>query len=99
MEDAENILQGNLALLLATEYRYLLSPTLYAHSILDYGFYADDSQKFSKQTNNSLIGIGLGFGINTKMGLFNISYANGFLTNESVDLQNSIVHISFNTKF
>ncbi len=96
---AENMLQGNLAFLLSSEYRYLLSPTLYAHSILDYGYYADESQLLNKQNNNSLVGVGLGFGISTKMGLFNISYANGFLTNESIDPQSSIVHISFNTKF
>ena len=96
---AENLLQANLALLLSTEYRYLLSSTLYAHSILDYGYYADDSQMISKQSANSLVGIGLGFGINTKIGLFNISYANGFLTNQSLDTKDSIVHISFNTKF
>ena len=95
----ENALQGNLAFLLSTEYRYLLSPSLYAHTILDYGFYTDDSQLIIKQNQNSLIGIGLGFGISTKMGLFNISYSNGILTNEALDLQNSIVHISFNTKF
>ena len=96
---AENTLQGNLALLLSTEYRYLLSPTLYAHTILDYGYYADDSRLIIKQNQTSLIGAGIGFGISTKMGLFNISYANGFLTNEALDFQNSIVHISFNTKF
>lgn len=95
----ENMLQGNLALLLSTEFRHLLSPTLYAHSIIDYGFYADESQLIRRQSNNSLVGLGLGFGISTKLGLFNLSYANGFLTNEAIDLQNSIVHISFNTKF
>lgn len=96
---AENILQGNLALLLSTEYRYLLSPSLYAHSILDYGYYADDRQLLSQSSSNSLIGLGVGFGIITKIGLFNISYANGFMTNQSPDSKESIVHISFNTKF
>lgn len=96
---AENTLQGNLALLLSTEYRYLLSPTLYAHTILDYGYYSDDSRLIIKQNQTSLIGAGIGFGISTKIGLFNISYANGILTNEALDFQNSIVHISFNTKF
>ena len=96
---AENLLQANLALLLATEYRYLLSPTLYAHSILDYGFYSDDTQIVSRDNSNSLVGVGLGFGIVSKIGLFNLSYANGFLTNQSLSSKNSIVHISFNTTF
>ena len=95
----ENQLQGNMALLLTTEYRYLLSSTLYAHSILDYGYYTDDNQSISANANNSLIGAGIGFGISTKIGLFNISYANGFRTKERLDTQNSIVHISFNTQF
>ena len=96
---AENLLQGNLALLLSTEYRYLLSPSLYAHSILDYGYYIDDSQAIIKKNTYSLIGVGIGFGIITKIGLFNISYANGFMTNQSLDSKDSIVHLSFNTKF
>ncbi len=96
---AENLLQGNAALLLSTEYRYILSSTLYVHSIMDYGHYLDESKIITNSYSNSLIGLGVGFGLSTKIGLFNISYANGFLTNEAINTRNSIVHISFNTKF
>ena len=96
---AENLLQGNAALLLSTEYRYILSSTLYVHSIMDYGHYLDESKIITNSYSNSLIGLGVGFGLSTKFGLFNISYANGFLTNEAINTRNSIVHISFNTKF
>lgn len=95
----ENALQANLAMLLSTEYRYLLSSSLYAHSILDYGFYTDDSQMVKNQNENSIMSLGFGFGLKSKMGLFTISYSNGFLTNATIDLQTSIVHISFNTRF
>lgn len=95
----ENALQANLAMLLSTEYRYLLSSSLYAHSVLDYGFYTDDSQIAKDQNENSIMSLGFGFGLKSKMGLFTISYSNGFLTNATIDLQTSIVHISFNTRF
>jgi hypothetical protein len=37
----ENSLQGNFFSSLLSEYRYLVSPDLYVHSILDYGFFSD----------------------------------------------------------
>ena len=91
----ENSLQGNLLTSVLTEYRYVLAPSIYVHSIIDYGYYQD------KTSNNSdrLLGLGFGFGILTKNGLLNLVYANGSTKEQTIKLSNSIIHISFKTTF
>ena len=91
----ENSLQASLFTSLLTEYRYVLSPGIYTHSIIDYGYYRDESNN----RNDSIFGFGFGFGLLTKNGLFNIVYANGNTKNQAVKLSNSIVHISFKANF
>lgn len=91
----ENSLQGNTFTSLLTEYRYVLAPTLYIHSIIDYGYLQDNTV----DTNENLLGLGFGFGLLSKNGLFNIVYANGSTNNQAIKLSNSIVHISFKASF
>ncbi len=91
----ENSLQANAFSSILTEYRYVLSPSIYVHSIIDYGYFQD------KTTNlkDNLLGIGFGFGLLTKNGLLNLVYANGSTKNETIKLSNSIVHISLKATF
>lgn len=91
----ENSLQGNLFTSILTEYRYVVTSGLYAHTIIDYGYYNDETSK----NKGGLLGIGFGFGILTKNGLLNIVYANGSANSQEIKLSNSIVHISFKTNF
>ena len=91
----ENSLQGNLFTSLLTEYRYTISPSLYIHSILDYGYYKDQTSN----RNENLLSLGMGFGILTKNGLINLIYANGSTKNQTIKSSNSIVHVSFKTNF
>lgn len=91
----ESSLQGNLFSSILTEYRYVLSSGMYVHSIIDYGYYQDKTTDLS----DSLLGLGFGFGLLTKNGLFNLVYANGSVGNQEIKLSNSIVHISFKTSF
>lgn len=91
----ENSLQANAFASLLTEYRYVVAPSIYIHSIMDFGYYQDQT------TNNSgqLLGLGLGFGLLTKNGLFHLIYANGSTNEQQIKLSNSIIHISFKAKF
>lgn len=91
----ENSLQANLLLSLMTEYRYVLSSNMYIHSITDYAYFEDKTS----DTRNNLLGLGFGFGLFTKTGLFNIIYANGSTKDQQIKLSNSIIHISFKTRF
>lgn len=92
---SENSLQANFFTSILTEYRYTLSPSLYLHSIIDYGYFQD------KRTlnNGNLAGIGFGFGLATKNGLLNLIYANGSNKEFAFKNSNSIVHVSFKTNF
>jgi hypothetical protein len=49
--------------------------------------------------SGTLLGLGFGFGLLTKNGLFNIVYANGSAKDQAIKLSNSIVHISFKSNF
>jgi hypothetical protein len=91
----ENTLQGNLFSSILSEYRYVLSPSIYVHSIIDYAYFQD------KTTNlkGNLLGLGFGFGILTKNGLLNLVYANGSTKDQAIKLSNSIVHISLKATF
>ena len=91
----DNSLQASFLTSVMTEYRYIITPNLYIHSIIDYGIYQD------KATNsaNKLLGIGLGFGLLTKNGLLNLVYANGSTENQAIQLSASIVQISLKARF
>ena len=91
----ENSLQGNFFSSLLSEYRYILAPNLYVHTIIDYGYTQDKTAK----SNNNLLGLGLGFGLLSKNGLFNFVYANGNNNNQTIKATNSIIHISFKAVF
>ena len=91
----ENSLQGNFFSSILTEYRYVLAPSIYVHTIVDYGYYQDKTSDIK----DNLVGLGFGFGLLTKNGLFNIVYANGSTKQQTAKFSNSIVHISFKANF
>ncbi|NDI97655.1 hypothetical protein GWA97_01015 [Flavobacterium sp. LaA7.5] len=91
----ENSLQASLYTALMAEYRYVVAPNLYVYSITDYGYFQDKTSGL----NDNLLGLGFGFGLLTNNGLFNIVYANGSTKDDNIKLSNSIVHLSFKTRF
>lgn len=91
----ENSLQANVFSGIMAEYRYLVAPNLYIHTITDYGYFQDKTAAI----DDKLLGLGFGFGLFTKNGLFNLIYANGSTSDQAIKLSNSIVHISFKTNF
>lgn len=91
----ENSLQATLTASLMAEYRYLLSPELYVHTITDYGYFEDKASGFS----GNMLGLGFGFGLQTRTGLLNLVYANGSLSGQPIKLSNSILHLSLRATF
>jgi len=91
----ENSLQANLYSGLMFEYNYILAPNIYVHSITDYGYFQDKASDIKA----NLLGLGFGFGLLTKNGVFNLIYANGSTNEQTIKLSNSIIHISFKTTF
>lgn len=95
---SENSLQGNLMVGLITEYRYLLSSNLYFNSIIDYCYY-EDSTITTKNSDDKLLGIGLGLGTYTSNGLLKFAITNGKRKNEEIKFINTIITINYNIKF
>jgi hypothetical protein len=91
----ENSLQANFMTAILTEYRYILSRDLYIHSILDYAYYLDGSTDLK----DTLLGIGLGIGLNTKNGLLKLAIANGSTRKQDIKFNNTILQIAYNVKF
>lgn len=91
----ENSLQASFLSSVQSEYRYRLTSNLYINSIIDYAYYEDKSS----ESNNTLYGIGFGFGIITKNNLIKIIYANGSSKDQPIKLSNSIIHLSLKTIF
>ncbi|TDE04496.1 BamA/TamA family outer membrane protein [Flavobacterium hiemivividum] len=93
---SENSLQANLMTTIITEYRYIISPSVYFNTILDYCSFRSPS---SIKNKTDLLGFGLGFGVQTANGLLKISLANGSEKSTKIDFYNTIIHISYNVKF
>jgi hypothetical protein len=92
---AENSLQANFMTAIITEYRYIVSPDLYLHSIIDYGHYQDDSTNIK----GNLLGFGIGLGAKTRNGLLKLALANGSAKNQEIKFYNTIISICYNVKF
>ena len=95
----ENSLQANFLATILTEYRHTLSPSLYIHSIVDYGFFEDKTILQKNGQRENLLSLGLGVGLQTKNGLLKLAFANGKKNNDNLTFYNSIVNIYYNVKF
>lgn len=91
----ENSLLTNSIIGLYNEYRYLLSSSLYIHTITDIAYTNDP---LAKQTD-LLYAAGLGIGFKTGGGLLNLMYAVGKHPNQKFEFKNAIVHLNFATQF
>jgi hypothetical protein len=92
---AENSLQANFMTALITEYRYIVSPELYLHSILDYGYYEDRSLN----NKGNLLGFGLGMGLRTKNGFLKVSFSNSSNDGQKIKFNNTIATVGYNIEF
>lgn len=95
----ENSLQASMATVLQTEFRTTLNAQLYLHSILDYSLAKDETSSSSNNNTTSRLGTGFGIGLKTSNGLLKLAFANGTTLENKFNLQNSLVHISYNVKF
>lgn len=91
----ENSLQASFFSGLQTEYRFLLSPNLYIHTIIDYAHI----QNVVLNYKDNLYGIGFGLGMQTKAGLLKVDFANGKSNSQSFEFDQTKVHISLTAQF
>ena len=92
---AENSLQASFLNAIITEYRYIVSSELFLNSILDYAYFQDNSTDLK----GTLLGFGMGLGLQTKNGLLRLAIANGSTKNQQIKFYNTIITICYNVKF
>ena len=91
----ENSLQANFMTAIITEYRYIVNTDLYIHTILDYGYYKDNTTNYEA----SLLGFGLGMGLRTKNGNLKLSFSNGSNDRQTIKFSNTIANLNYNIEF
>ena len=92
---SENSLFADLYAVLQTEYRYILSPDLFVHSVLDLSYYQEQLNNIEQD----LYSIGLGIGLKTQGGTLRLILANGNETGRSVQFDQTQFHIRFSSLF
>ena len=91
----ENSIDASLFSVLNTEYRYMFNPGLYIHSIIDLGYFENDIMELKQK----LYSFGIGLGLQSKAGLFNINFANGNREGMNFNFSNTKIHISLTSRF
>ena len=91
----ENSIDASLFSVLNTEYRHQFSETVFAHTIIDLGYFENATLSLKKK----LYSFGFGFGLTTKAGLFRFIVANGSTEDQNFDFANSKIHISVSSRF
>tara|TARA_R100000353_G_scaffold103550_2_gene74872 strand:- start:67952 stop:69649 length:1698 start_codon:yes stop_codon:yes gene_type:complete len=91
----ENSLEASLYSTINTEYRYQLTNNAYIHSIMDVGYFENQTLSLKER----LYSFGIGLGLNTKTGLLRFNMANGNTEGSSFKFSKTKVHISISSKF
>ncbi len=91
----ENSIDASLFSVLNTEYRYILNPGLYIHSIIDLGYFENNPVDVKEK----LYSFGLGIGLQTNGGILRFNIANGSSENQSFRFSNTKIHLSLSSQF
>ncbi len=91
----ENSIDASLFSVLNTEYRYQINDGIYIHSIIDGGYFENQTLSLKEK----LYSFGFGLGLNTKAGIFRFNIANGKREGAAFTLSDTKVHISISSKF
>ncbi|RFN58674.1 BamA/TamA family outer membrane protein [Marixanthomonas ophiurae] len=91
----ENSIDASLLSTLNTEYRYRFNSGLYIHSILDFGYFQNQTIGIKQ----NLYSAGIGLGIQTKAGILKLNIANGISEDQNFNFSNTKIHLSLTSKF
>lgn len=91
----ENSIDASLYSVINTEYRYQFNDGVYVHSIIDVGYFENETLSLKQ----NLYSFGFGLGLNTQAGLFKFNVANGNTENQDFSISNTKIHISISSKF
>lgn len=91
----ENSIDASLFSVINTEYRHQFNESVFAHTIIDLGYFENATLELKEK----LYSFGFGFGLTTKAGLFRFIVANGSTQDQNFDFANSKIHISVSSRF
>ena len=90
--DEESIYASQYAVSTA-EYRYLIQRNSYLFAFADFGWAGSSGS--AKKSSNTYIGTGLGMALETKAGIFNISFAAGKRNDISFNVRQTKIHFGY----
>ncbi|MBV1923139.1 MAG: hypothetical protein KUG68_03830, partial [Flavobacteriaceae bacterium] len=91
----ENSIDASLYSTINTEYRYLVNNAFYLHSIIDIGYFENQSISVKEK----LYSFGFGMSMITKAGIFKFNVANGNTENQNFNFSNTKIHLSLTSQF
>lgn len=91
----ENSIDASLFSVINTEYRHQFNTTMFVHSIIDLGYFENQTISLKQK----LYSFGLGLGLTTKAGLFRFIAASGSAGDQNFNLSNLKIHISVSSRF
>lgn len=91
----ENSIDASFYTTIAIEYRYVLNPNLFVHTLTDGGYFENPIH----HRKHKLYSFGIGIGMSTKSGLFRLLVANGTIQGNQPVFANSKVHLSMTSRF
>jgi hemolysin activation/secretion protein len=94
--DEESIFASQYAVS-TVEYRYLIGLNSYFFTFADLGW--ANNQAINQGVSNTFIGAGIGLALETKAGIFNISFANGKRNDTKFDFRQSKIHLGYVSYF
>ena len=90
--DEESIYASRYAVTTA-EYRYLVGRNSFLFTFVDFGWVSNTAS--SAKVSNTYIGAGLGLALETKAGIFNVSFAAGKRNDLDFNIQQSKIHFGY----
>ncbi len=91
----EESIYTNLFTVFNLEYRYKPNLQSYFYSITDMAY----TENQASNLNHNFLSLGIGYAIQTKLGLINLSYATGKQDHNAFDFKNSNIHIKILSVF
>jgi len=91
----ENSIDSSLFSVINTEYRYIVNPNLYIHSIIDLAYFENNILTLKEQ----LYSVGFGIGLKSAAGILRLNIANGVTGNQHFNFSNTKIHLSLSSKF
>ena len=91
----ENSIDASFYSVINTEYRYQFNEGIYLHSIIDAAYFENQVLSIKQK----IYSFGIGVGLQSDAGIFNINLANGITEGQDFNFSNTKIHLSISSRF